>query len=616
MVQEAEGRPTRIVRRAAIGVALLLLMTPFLAGWLAYSNLQRAVDASDRAEKELGSRRGDVAGLLRGAIADTDHARQLLVDPVLRGLGAVTGTGDDLTAAHNLAGIAGDAIAVGLDVWHDLEELGPQLYPGGRIDFETVADLDQRVSEHAGEIAALQRRLASTDRGSLEVVDAAFERAERQLDSTRSALASALDALGILPELFGRDGKRRYLVTFLTPSEARGGGGLLGVFSVLSANNGRLDLGEIHTNDDINDHLKKPVRAPRWFADLYGNLTALDDVRQANLSISFPATSRVMLEMYRKVFGEKLDGLIAMDPVALGQLSRALGPLSARGWDVTIKPSNARKLLLHDIYLEFPLSAEGRQNAYLARLVDKVWNKVNGGDFPIGAMGAAFAEAASTQHLKVFMANPQLQSVVRELGIGADPTLEAPNVQAFFHNNFAGNKIDYHIERTQHIDIELSEDGSARVAAEVEMVNDAPAEPATLINRPLNENLPIGLARMTIHFLLPQSARVISAEIDGRRTQFLRGTDSGFPARWSTLNIEAGDETTVRIEYETEFDPMDEHFEFTLWPQALPFPDRYEISVSLPPGSSIDHHNFGKRDNDRLTSTGALKTPRTFTIDF
>lgn len=615
-MEQQELDISQIARRSAPVVVVFLLLMPFFGGWLAYLELQGAVAAADRAEKEMGSRRGDVEGLLRGAVADTDHARQLLVDPALQALGAVSGISDDLSAAHELAGIAGEAIAVGLDVWLDLEELGPRLYPQGRIDFATVEELSDRVSAYAEDINELEDRLAAADRGSLGVVEEAFVRAEHQLDSARSALDSAQSALGILPEMFGRDREKRYLVTFLTPSEARGGGGLLGVFTVLTATNGRLDLGEIHTNDDINDRLEREVRAPDWFDRLYGTLTALNDVRQANLSISFPATSRVMLEMYRKVFDEELDGVIAMDPVALGQLSKGLGPLRAAGWDETIKPSNARRLLLHDIYLEFPLSAEGRQNAYLARLVDNVWSKINEGDFPIGAMGAAFADAAATQHLKVFMVQPRLQGVIRDLGIGADPTLEAPNVQAFFHNNFAGNKIDYHIDRTQRVDIELSDKGTARVLTEVEMVNEAPTEPVTLINRPLNEELPIGLARMTVHFMLPRGVRVIRTEVGDRRAQFFRGTDSGFPARWSSVSIKAGERSTVRIEYEIELDPMSERFEFTLWPQALPFPDHYDLSVWIPPGSAIDSHNFQDRENDRLTSSGLLKTPRTFTVDF
>jgi len=614
----ADERDTsRVVRRAAAGVAGLLLLTPIFGGWLAYSALKRGVSASDRAEKEVASRHGDVETLLRDAIDDTQHARALLMDPALRAFGVVTTTGDDLAAARELATIAGDSVEVGLDLWLALEEVGPSLYAGGRLDFAAVTDLAERVATYSAQISALESRLAEAERGSLGVIEEAFERAQRRLASTHSALETVQRALTVLPELFGSDRDRRYLIAFLTPSEARGGGGLLGVFTVLTARDGALDLGPIHTNDDINDRLgRKNVKAPAWFNHLYGNLTALSDVRQANLSINFPATSHVMLEMYREALGKQLDGVIAMDPLTLGNLTRALGPLRTRGWDEAIRASNARRLLLRDIYIRFPLSAEGRQNAYLARLVDKVWTKIDGGGFPIGAMGAALADSAASQHLKVFVSEPRLQAVVRDIGIGGDPTVEGPNVQAFFHNNFAGNKVDYYVERTQKVDIELADDGSARVATEITMTNDVPTEPVSLINRPLNEKLPIGLARMTAHFLLPQGARDAKTEIDGRRTQFFRGTDSGLPARWTSVSIEAGAEATLRVEYEIPDASSGDGFEFTLWPQALPHPDRYEIAVWAPGGAAIEHHNFERLAEGRLTSSGALNSPRTFTVDF
>ena len=596
---------------------VLIVMMPFLGAWLAYSSLRSAVDAFEQAQREIRTRDGDVAELFRDAIADTGHARDLLVDPAVQVLGVVTGTQDDMAAGRELAAIAGDAIAIALDVWLLLDELGPRLYPSGQIDFDTVEELSERLDSYSGDIAELEGRLTGADRGSLEVVQEAFDRAEDRIASAESALQTAQRALTILPDLFGANGPRRYLVAFLTPSEARGGGGLLGVFSVLSADDGRLDLGEVYTNDEINDRLgERNVRAPKWFDKLYGNLTALNDVRQANLSVAFPETARVMLEMYRKALGDELDGLITLDPVALGDLSRALGPLRARGWNKSITPSNARRLLLRDIYLKFPLSAEGRQNAYLARLVDNVWSKINEGDFPIGAMGAALAGAAAAQHLKVFSAAPTLQEVVRDIGIGGDPTVAAPNVQSFFHNNFAGNKIDYHLDRTQTVDIELQEDGSAQVATEVRIENDAPTEPVNLINQPLNRNLPVGLARMTVHFVLPEEAKVTGAEIDGRRTQFFRGEDSGLPARWSTLNVEASESSTLRIEYMIPDAIRDDKFEFTLWPQALPFADRFSMSVWAPPGSSVVAHDFGTRIEDRFQARGRLRTPRTFTIEF
>ena len=573
------------------------------------------MNAFDAARESLVSGQGRVEDLLADAISDAEHGNQLMADPMLVGLAALTGTDDDLAAARRLGAIAGDASRLALDVWRELDELGGRLYAGGRIDFEAVDELTDRISGYGDELDSLRARLDEGDRGSISKVRDAFAKAERKLADADDALGAARRALGILPGLFAEGDTRRYLVAFQSPSEARGGGGLLGVFGVLTVTDGRMDLDDVHANEDLNELLDgAKVDAPRWFENLYGNLTALEDIRQANLSPSFPATAEVMLEMYRVAYSESLDGVIAMDPIVLGKLTRPLGPLSAPGWGVEITAANARRLLLRDIYTRFPRKFERAQNLYLSGLIDEVWEQIRIGDFEVGSMGAALADSAATQHLKIFSTEPLVQEGLRDIGASGDPGVEGPNVHLFFHNNFTGSKIDHYLDRTQDIHIELTSDGTAHVVAEVEMKNTVPLEPVGVINRPLNKNLPLGLARMTTHFMIPKGARVTRTEIDGERKSFFRGTDSGFPVRWTSVSIASGSSATLSIEYEIpEAIEPDGTFRFTLWPQALPFPDHFAVSASVD-GIEIDGHSFEEAKEGDLSGRGALKTVRTFEI--
>ena len=596
---------------------MLLLLSPFFAAWLAYTALQSAVDAFDEAQGSLVSGRGDVEDLLVGAIEDSEHGHALMGDPLLVGLAAITGTADDLSAARRLAVIAGDATRLALDVWRVLNEIGGRLYADGRISFDAVRELTEEVSGYGEELDALQARLDESERGSLSQVRDAFAKAERKLASAEEGLDTAVRALEVLPGLFAEDTTRRYLVAFQSPSEARGGGGLLGVFGVLTVTDGRMDLDEIHANEELNEALDgREVDAPRWFEALYGGLTALDDIRQANLSPSFPATARVMLEMYRTAYSETLDGVIAMDPIVLGKLTRPLGPLSAPGWNVKIMATNARRLLLRDIYKRFPRSLEKAQSIYLSRLIDAVWRKLTLGDFEVGSMGAALADSAATHHLKVFSTDPIVEEGLRDIRVAGDPTVDEPNVHLFFHNNFTGSKVDHYIERTHDIDIEITEDGTALVDASVEMTNSVPLEPVGVINRPLNKKLPVGLARMTVHFMVPEGAKVTGTEIDGSDVAFFKGTDSGFPVRWSSLSIGSGSSATLSIHYEIpDAVAPDGTFRFSLWPQALPFPDHFAVSVD-PGEAPVAGHSFEVAEEGDFSSRGALKTVRTFEIRF
>jgi hypothetical protein len=607
--------PGTTVRRAAAAVLVLLLLMPFFAAFLAYMKLQSAVDAFKAAQEELVTGKGDVEGSLRSAISDADHGAQLMADPLLLGLAAVTGTGDDVAAARRLGDIAKDASKLALETWLLLDNLGQKVYSDGRIDFAVIDELRLGLIEHGHELDDLRARLAAGGRGSLAAVDSAFRNAEKQLMSASDALDTTEATMEVMPALFARDSVKRYLVAFLSPSEARGGGGMLGVYGVLHVRDGRLELGEVYPNETLNERLEDTkIEAPMWFEDLYGGLTALTDVRQSNLSPAFPATSRVVLEMYHRAYGTRLDGMIAMDPIVLGKLTRPLGPLSAPDWSVEITATNARRLLLRDIYQRFPRSLERAQNIYLSDLVDAVWRKIRAGNFAIGSMAAALADSAATQHLKVFSIDPEVQKALRGIGISGDPTTEGPNVQVFVHNNFTGSKVDHYISRLQEVDIELTEEGTAEVQSEVTIENSVPVEPVSVINRPLNKMYPVGLARMTTNFMLPKSAVVTSTTEDGRAKTFFSGTDSGHPMRWTSVYLPSGETVTLSIRYEIPKAVAGEEFRFTLWPQALPFPDHYVVTVTTGAGVKVIGGNFERSSDTNFEWQGALKTPRSFEL--
>ena len=602
--------------RAAIASLVFTLLVPFAALFLAYMRLQSAVDAFDAARQELVAGGGDVETTLRSAISDATHGRELMDDPLIRGLAVLTGTRDDLAAGARLADIAQGASELALETWLLLDELQPRIYSDGRIDFATLDELTLRLADQRKALDDLREELVAGDRGSLGIVHEAFRRTEERLSFASDVLDTTLDALEVLPAFFARDSVKRYLVAFLSPSEARGGGGLLGVYGVLHVRDGETELGQLYPNELLNDGLEgAEVDAPGWFEDLYGGLTALKDVRQANLSPTFPASARVVLNMHQRVYGTQLDGMIAMDPIVLGKLTRPLGPLSAPNWKVKITASNARRLLLRDIYSRFPRSLERAQNVYLSQLVDEVWRRIRAGNFAIGSMGAALADSAATQHLKMFATDPEVQSAFRTLGVSGDPTTEAPNVQVFVHNNFTGSKIDHYISRLQQVEIELNESGSASVQTEVTLENSVPLEPVGVINRPLDKRYPVGLARMTTHFMLPENAIVTSTAVDGRSRSFGDGSDSGHPMRWTSVNLSSGETVTLSIAYEIPDAIAGDDFRFTLWPQALPFPDHYAVTITVGDGLEVRGGNYEAISNSTMQWEGSLKTPRTFELE-
>jgi hypothetical protein len=374
---------------------------------------------------------------------------------------------------------------------------------------------------------------------------------------------------------------------------------------------GRISLDHVGPIEELGPRVHPPVDAPADFAQLYGPLSALRDWRQANQSPNFPATSAVLLEMYERTGNQPLDGVIALDPIALGELTRATGPLSAEGWAKTITHNNARRVLLFQIYKHF-VNRERVQNGYLRGLVDGLWNKVTDGDLDAAGLVEAMDTSSARQHLKVYSSHPDEQALLTELGVAADPSSVEEPLQLVYNNNNSGNKLDFFLRRHQTIDVSLSEDGGARVHSSIALTNDVPRKGLRALARAgVNTGLRFGENRMSLHFMLPRGSRVGRLSIPGSPQRSYSGIDDGHPVEWMLLQIAKEETVTAELDYSmpvaVTLEGDHERFRFTLWPQATARPDSYEVTVTAPPGYALVG---AKRGTDMvITVRGKLKEP-------
>ncbi len=209
------------------------------------------------------------------------------------------------------------------------------------------------------------------------------------------------------------------------------------------------------------------VEAPAWFERRYAPVAGLRQWQQANLSPHFPVVSEVWLDMYESVRGERLDGVIAMDPVALGRLTAATGPIQTEDPDVAVGPDNAVPVLLHDSYLNFGDDSE-QQNRYLAGVTKGFWDTLAAGDVDVPALAAGAGGSVSSGHIKIYSHDRATQSAIRALDADGGVLNEGRNAQLVYHNNFGANKVDYFLTRRIETTVRLDERGGARVRTTVD----------------------------------------------------------------------------------------------------------------------------------------------------
>lgn len=548
------------------------------------------------------------------ASGDTDHPAFLIatVLPWIR---------RDAHALNALADAAGTASQAGLQgvaaaraVGAGDKGLAASLYQGGKVDLENVRTSLPFVRKIADLSSSAVAELDGQARPLLSFVRLELEKARTRFHDLSDLSNKGSALMAALPKLLGEKHTVRYLLTFQSPSEARATGGLSGLFGILTAKDGRLSLGKVLKPPSplIAASLPiGPVAAPQWFKDTYGIEGALQNSSEANSSPNFPVVGEVWLRLWQAAQHQKLDGVISMDPIALGDAMRGMSSIKVEGLPA-VSSSNAREVLLHTSYTQL---TRKQQDKALAKLIGKFWDQLDSGSLNSSEFIKGLAEAVSTEHLKVFSRDSAAQALLDDAGAAGDYTSYGPNVQIVWHNSRSISKVDYYMHRTLQTVIELQDDGSAHVKTTALLDNRAPDGPPSDFLGGRDPGYSAGENKMDLNVLLPQGSKVQKVTEYGDPVPIRRAREGRYPMVQQKFDILAGKQALTSVDYTIGAGPDPETFTFTMFPQPGVNPDVYTILVRAPAGKLVGIRGSDDPPADSVELEGTLDRPTNMTID-
>ncbi len=474
------------------------------------------------------------------------------------------------------------------------DEAASAVYKNGRVQLDAIERLRPSVQRVRSLLTDAANRLRRSPTPSLSAIADALALARSEVRTAMSSAAKAEVLVDALPGLLADGSRRTYLLAFQTPSEARGSGGLMGFYGVLEATNGRIDLVHVGPVGPLTRARFDPVAAPnKWFGRRYRTVYALRQFQQTNSSPHFPSVAEVWLRMFEAATGQRLDGVVAMDPIALGLLTRGTGPLRSDELDVEVGPGNAAKVILHDSYLIFD-DDEAAQERFLGDLIDQFWQRLNGPDVDGGELVRGVAEAVETKHFKVFTRRANEQQALAKLDATGNFETEGDNIQLVFNNNAVPSKVDYFLRRTIDTQVTLTEAGRALVTTTVTLRNTAPSGPPSLLLGPNSqEAVPLepGANRMFLDILFPKGSHYEGFYFNETFRLAPMDSEAGYPVAWELLTVPPGETTTLKLEYSSrrlaDIREGGGSFDMTLVPQTTVFPDRYSFTLIPPIGYAV-----------------------------
>ncbi|MGE0219049.1 DUF4012 domain-containing protein [Mycolicibacterium sp.] len=536
---------SRIAGRRLVWVGVGLLVVVAFGCWLAFkavdakSNLERARDSAQQSKDALLEGNTDEASALADqarshaqSARDATHSLPWNVASAVPWLGSPFKTGQQI--ADVVFGLAADVLQPSADVGVAISP--DRLYRDGRVDVDLLRDQEPQLTE----ISASAERLntdaqAIANPGYLGLLRDARSQLQSQTADIAGVLKNTALASRIVPSMMGADGPRTYFMGFQTNAEARGTGGLLGGFGILRFDNGKPTVDALGKNTELTDAVASVDLGPE-FRDMYGFANPMTDFRNSNLSSHFPYAAQIWKSMWAQQTGMEVDGVIAIDPIALSYILGAVGPITMPDGEVITK-DNVVELTESTAYIRFPDDQAARKN-YLQDIANEVVTKVTGPVDSPRQLLDALGRAVSERRIAVWSAHPEAQELLEETPLAhVIPENSAPYAGVVI-NNLGGNKMDYYLER----EIEYAADGcdgETRMSTITVRLKNTASPDAQLpayvggtggLIEEVPFEVPNGTMVTSVRLIGTQNASLAGALANGERVPVTQGNERGHPS--------------------------------------------------------------------------------------
>jgi hypothetical protein len=321
------------------------------------------------------------------------------------------------------------------------------------------------------------------------------------------------------PILAGTDKPKRYLISFQNSAEARGTGGILGAYALIELDKGNLKILQTGSNAALYGiSLKEiPVAVPAEFLRLYGKNPAI--LQNSNLSPHFPYGAQIWMGLWKKKYGEQLDGVIAVDPTALSYVLRATGEIRLKSGE-KITSENVVEETLKNAYERYEKDNDARKQ-YLVDIMNATAEKLTKGEYSKIKMAKALRDGVKANRILIYSTNKDAQAKLATVKLGGELSLNANNEYRTVIQNIDASKLDYYLDRSVVVEsksCEKEKETQVRIRVTNTLKTGVGLSPYVLTRADKGKpsSLVTGAHRFKVFIYGPTNARLISVSRENR----------------------------------------------------------------------------------------------------
>ncbi len=534
----------------------MILLGSAWVGWRtydAYTHLQAASSDVSRLQDQLKdvttADPAAAAAVVGDLQAEAAAARSAVDDPIVRAASVLPFVGPNLDAIREVTvtvdSLASDVMPSLVDIARSLQpsELAPK---DGAINLEPIEKISPLLQSADVAVNDARETLGAIDQSALvQPVGDAVRTLTGKLDAAAEVTGPGARTARLLPPMLGSAGQRSYLVLFQNPAEVRATGGIFGSFALVTADNGKVTIVDQGSSTRDLGYFDPPV------GEISGNELALygqlmnQYPQDVNFTPDFPTAAGLFAQMYQVRTGTTVDGVVAIDPVALSYMLEG-SPGVDVGQGLTMTSDNLVETLLSTAYQQFDGVDRSARDDFLDNATNKVFEHVMSGGVDPKAIIDGLRKAADERRVLIFSADPGEQGDISQTGLAgslnSDPA--QPSVGIFMNDGTAG-KLDYYLHNEVHItEGDCRADGRRELKVRLVMNYDAPTDGLPEYVTQAAPGQPYTLKTNVLAFA-PPGGGVISAERDGAPMPIARGEDHSREVGTATIELQPQTSTQI-----------------------------------------------------------------------
>ena len=460
--------------------------------------------------------------------------------------------GSDINAVRTMVDALSDVSSGALVPMADnLAQATPgKLFQDGTINVSALQAVADSLSDSSKVFKSANEKIQSIGDTHISQVTELVDKAKDGFATLNGAVDAAEKVAPVLPQMLGANGQtRNYLVYAMNNVEIRACGGFGGSQGLISVTNGQMSIGEFVPRIGLSED-EAVESVDEEDEVLFGNHSNLYNSGNT-YSPDWPRNSQRVAALWKSQYGQDVDGVVGIDPVFLQYLLGLVGNVSLPDGTV-VDGTNAAKVLMHDVYWNYPVEESDGIFAYVASAAfDKILGGI--GDVDVTKLVSAVERGAEEGRLIAWMKNDDEQNAIKEMNIDASlPDPDDPSedpVAGVYFNNLSFSKLDWYLNADTQIGQGVKNgDGTCSYRITVTLTNIMTQEEAGKLPDYVAASAPDAARddeRLHVSLFAPTGGNITDLTVEGTQFGLGAATWHGIPFYSGTVDLHAGETTTI-----------------------------------------------------------------------